>query len=103
MALKKERGGRILTLMYQYNYVGHTPDGKAKVSKSDGAEVLEVKVVFSTQDTVEAIFKKYRHQLHLGLFVHRCSSGRLLVYRCKSNMNEREAEEHQVDAKNIEE
>jgi hypothetical protein len=37
MNLKKERGGISLTLLYQYNYVGHTPDGKTIQSKGDDA------------------------------------------------------------------
>ncbi len=57
--LKKERGGVSLTLLYQYNYVGHTPDGKTVQSKGDDAEVLEVKVVFSSQETLAALFKKH--------------------------------------------
>ncbi len=100
--LKKERGGVSLTLLYQYNYVGHTPDGKTVQSKGDDAEVLEVKVVFSSQETLAALFKKHTHQLQLGLFVHRCNAGRLLVYRCASDMNVPDAEQHQVDVKAIE-
>ena len=100
--LKKERGGISLTLLYQYNYVGHTPDGKTIQSKGDDAEVLEVKVVFSSQDTLTALFKKHTHQMQLGLFVHRCNAGRLLVYRCASGMSVQEAEKHQVDVNAIE-
>jgi hypothetical protein len=44
LQLKKERGGRALTLLYQYNYIGHTPDEKTSQSKVDEAEVIEVKV-----------------------------------------------------------
>ncbi len=102
LLLKKDRGERTLTLLYQYNYVGHTPDGKTIQSKVDEAEVLEVKVVFSSQDTLTALMKKHRHQLQLGLFVHRCNAGRLLVYRCPSDMTLHEAEHHQVDADEIE-
>jgi hypothetical protein len=68
---KKERGGASLTLLYQYNYVSHTPDGKTKKMKDDEGEVLEVKVVFGAQESISALFKKYRDQLHLGLLVHR--------------------------------
>ncbi len=80
LQLKKERGGRALTLLYQCNYVGHTPDGKTSQSKVDEAEVIEVKVVFGTHDALSVLFKKHTHQLQSGLFVHRCSEGRLLVY-----------------------
>ncbi len=100
--MKKDRGGRSLTLLYQYNYVGHTPDGKTIQSKVDEAEVLEVKAVFSSQDTLTALMKKHTHQLQLGLFVHRCNAGRLLVYRCPSDMTLHEAEHHQVHADEIE-
>ena len=103
LILKKERGGRTLTMLYQYNYVGHTPDGKTCKSKDDEAEVLEVKVVFNMEDTLESLVKKHKDQLQLGLVVHRCNSGRLLVYRCKSNMKEIDAEQHLVDANNVEE
>ncbi len=100
--MKKDRGGRTLTLLYQYNYVGHTPDGKTIRSKVDDAEVLEVKVVFSSQDAFIALMKKHTHQLQLGLFVHRCKAGRLLVYRRPGDMTLHEAEHHQVDVDKIE-
>jgi hypothetical protein len=103
MQLKKERGGSSLSLLYQYSYVGHTPDGKTKKLKDDEGEVLEVKVVFSTKDALSTIFKKHRDQLHLGLFVHRCKSGRLLVYRCNLEMTLQEAERHEVNVYEIEE
>ena len=99
LQLKKVRGGSILSLLYQYRYVGHTPDGKTKNLKDDEGEVLEVKVVFGTQDPVSTIFKKHKDQLNLGLFVHRCRLGRLLVYRCNSEMTLREAERHEVKRK----
>ena len=60
LILKKERGGRTLTMLYQYNYVGHTPDGKTCKSKDDEAEVLEGKVVFNMQDTLESLVKNTR-------------------------------------------
>ena len=40
--------------------------------------------------------------MQLGLFVHRCNAGRLLVYRCASDMSVQEAEKHQVDVNAIE-
>ena len=55
------------------------------------------------QDTLESLVKKHKDQLQLGLFVHRCNSGRLLVYRCNYGMNEIDAGEHLVDANNVEE
>ena len=58
--------------------------------------------MFSSQDTLAALYKKHAHQLQLGLFVHRCNAGRLLVYRCVSDMSVPEAEDHQVDVKAIE-
>jgi hypothetical protein len=42
------------------------------------------------------------HQLQLGLFVHRCNAGRLLMYRCASDMSVSDAEQHQMDVKAIE-
>ncbi len=97
LQMKKERGGRTMSLLYQYNYVGHTPDGKTSQSKVDAAEVLEVKVVFSTHEAISVLLKKNTHQLQLGLFVHRCNEGRMLVYRCSPGMSVPEAEDHQVD------
>jgi hypothetical protein len=102
LQLKKERGGRALSLLYQHNYVGHTPDGKTCKSKVEEAEVLEVKVVFQTDDPISTFFKKHTHQLQLGLFVHRCSAGRLLVYRCNCDMTVPEAKDHEVDVHAIE-
>ncbi len=61
-----------------------------------------MKVVFSTQDTLTALFKKHTHQMQLGLFVHRCNAGCLLVYRCASDMSVSEAEHLQVDVNAIE-
>ena len=55
LQLKKDRGGRTLTLLYQHDYVGHTPDGKTIQSKVDEAEVLEVKVVFNTHETMDML------------------------------------------------
>ncbi len=101
--LKKARGGQALTLLYQHNYVGHTPDGKTIQSKVEEAEVLEVKVVFGPHDTLTTLVKKHTHQLQLGLFVHRCNAGRLLVYRCNCGMTLKEAEEHEVALSGIEE
>jgi hypothetical protein len=103
LQLKKERGGPALTLLYQHNYVGHTPDGKTIQSKVEEAEVLEVKVVFGTHQTLPTLFKKHTHQLQLGLFVHRCTAGRLLVYRCQCDMTLTEAKHHEVDVNAIEE
>ena len=60
LQLKKERGGRALSLLYQHNYVGHTPDGKTCKSKVEEAEVLEVKVVFQTDDPIVRFFKSTR-------------------------------------------
>ena len=101
--LKKERGGSSLTLLYQHAYVGHTPDGKTTKSKDDDGEVIEVKVVFNPQVTLLAVFKQYMDQLQLGLFVHRCKTGRLLVYRCDSEMTKDEAELQQIEVIKIEE
>ncbi len=103
MQLKKERGGSNLSLLYQYRYVGHTPDGKTKNLKDVEGEVLEVKVVFGTQDPVSTLFKKHRDQLHLGLFARRCKAGRLLVYRCNSEMTLLQAERREVNVNEIEE
>ncbi len=102
LQMKKERGERTMSLLYQYNYVGHTPDGKTNQSKVDAAEVLEVKVVFSTHEASSVLFKKNTHQLQLGLFVHRCNEGRMLVNRCSPDMSVPEAEDHQVDVNQIE-
>jgi hypothetical protein len=101
--LKKERGGSRLTLLYQHAYVGHTPDGKTTKSKDDDGEVIEVKVVFNSQITLLAIYKQYMHQLQLGLFVHRCKAGRLLVYRCDPEMTIEEAELQEIDVNEIKE
>jgi hypothetical protein len=103
LQLKKDRGGRTLTLLYQHNYVGHTPDGKTVKSKVDEAEVLEVKVVFNTHETMDMLVKKHTHQLQLGLFVHRCNAGRLLVYRCALDLTVTEAADLEVAFNAIEE
>jgi hypothetical protein len=103
LQLKKDRGGRTLTLLYQHNYVGHTPDGKTIQSKVNEPEVLEVKVVFNTHETIDMLVKKHTHQLQLGLFVHRCNAGRLLVYRCALDMTLSEATDREVASNAIEE
>jgi hypothetical protein len=89
--------------LYQHNYVGHTPDGKTVKSKVDEAEVLEVKVVFNTHETMDMLVKKHTHQLQLGLFVHRCNAGRLLVYRCALDLTVTEAADLEVAFNAIEE
>jgi hypothetical protein len=103
MQLKKESGGPSLRFLYQYNYVGHTPDGPTIQLRHEQRQVLEVKVVFSVQDTISALFKKHEDQLKLGLFIHQCTSGRLLVYRCNAQMMTRHAaEHHEVNVNDIE-
>jgi hypothetical protein len=75
------------------DYIGHTPDGIITYSHR---EVLEVKVVFSKK-SVTSMLHKHIHQLQLGLLVHKCRKGRLLVYVAPSNMTESEATTHVVD------
>ena len=103
MQLKKERGGPNLTLLYQFKYVGHTPDGKTKKMQDEECVVLEVKVVFSAQESISALFKKHRDQLQLGLFVHGCKSGHLIVYRCNAEIQTiQDAKRHEVNVSKIE-
>ena len=45
---------------------------------------------------------KHIHQLQLGLLVHKCRKGRLLVYVAPSNMTESEATTHVVDLTQLE-
>ena len=49
------------------------------------------------------LVKKHTHQLQLGLSVHRCNAGCLLVYRCAFDMTVTEAAEHEVAGNAIEE
>jgi hypothetical protein len=108
MQLKKERGEPSLRTLYQYKYVGHTPDGLTIQLRHEQRQVLEVKVVFSIQDTISALFKNHKDQLNLGLFIcppasSQCTSGRLLVYCCSAQMMTRHAaEHHEVNVSDIE-
>jgi hypothetical protein len=103
LQLKKERGGPKLILLYQFKYVGHTPDGKTKKMQDEDSVVLEVKVVFSAQESGSALFKKHRDQLQLGLFVHSCKSGHLIVYRCNAEMQTiQDAERHEINLAKVE-
>ncbi len=48
------------------------------------------------------MLNKHIHQLQLGLLVHKCRKGRLLVYVAPSNMTVSEANTHVVDATQLE-
>jgi hypothetical protein len=79
-------------------YIGHTPDG---IISYPHREVLEVKVIF-TKTSVDKMFKNHVHQLQLGLLVHKCKKGRLLVYVAPSTMTESEAATHVIDLAHLE-
>jgi hypothetical protein len=79
-------------------YIGHTPDG---IMRYPHREVLEVKVIFN-KISVDKMYKQHEHQLQLGLLVHKCKKGRLLVYVPPSNMTESEAATHVVDLAHLE-
>ena len=79
-------------------YIGHTPDG---IMRYPHREVLEVKVIFN-KTSVDKMYKQHEHQLQLGLLVHKCKKGRLLVYVPPSNMTESEAATHVVDLAHLE-
>jgi len=74
-------------------YIGHTPDG---IISYPHREVLEVKVIF-TKKSIESLLKQHMHQLQLGLLIHKCRKGRLLVYVAPSQMTELEASAHSVE------
>jgi hypothetical protein len=79
-------------------YIGHTPDG---IMSYPHRAVLEVKVIFN-KTSVDKMYKQHEHQLQLGLLVHKCKKGRLLVYVPPSNMTESEAATHVVDLAHLE-
>ncbi len=79
-------------------YIGHTLDG---IMSYPHRYVLEVKVIFSNK-SVAQMLKLHVHQLQLGLLVHKCKNGRLLVYVAPSNMTESEAVTHVVDHAQLE-
>ena len=79
-------------------YIGHTPDG---IMSYPHRAVLEVKVIFK-KTSVDKMYKQHEHQLQLGLLVHKCKKGRLLVYVPPSNMTESEAATHVVDLAHLE-
>ncbi len=62
-----------------------------------------MKVVFNTHETIDMLVKKRTHQLQLGLFVHCCNAGRLLVYRCALDMTVRQSTDREVACNAIEE
>ena len=80
------------------DYIGHTPDG---VTSYPHREVLEVKVIFSKK-SLQSMLNLHPHQLQLGLLVHKCRKGRLLVYVAPSQMTELEASTHIVDSAALE-
>jgi hypothetical protein len=57
---------------------------------------MEVKVIF-TKKSIESLLKQHLHQLQLGLLIHKCRKGRLLVYVAPSQMSELEASAHSVE------
>jgi hypothetical protein len=79
------------------DYIGHTPDG---IMSYPHREALEVKVIFNNTG-VDKMLKQHVHQLQLGLLVHKCKKGRLLVYVAPTNMTESEAATHTVDLANL--
>ncbi len=91
---QKNRQG--LVLLEGYPYVGHTPD---KLITSPERLLVEVKVVFSEPD-MPAQEKKHKHQIQLGLVVHKCDHCVLVVYHCKTK-SEDEALEMNLDAKDM--
>ncbi len=91
----KTRGGQTLQLLHGYKYVGHTPDGRT-IKTTVETMVLEVKVIFSKIDLTEQL-KKHVHQLQLGLWVHHCNEGRLIVYEAPSDMTTAQAESYEID------
>ena len=91
----KTRGGQTLQLLHGYKYVGHTPDGRT-IKTTVETMVLEVKVIFSKIDLTEQL-KKHVHQLQLGLWVHHCNEGRLIVYEAPSDMTTVQAENYEID------
>ncbi len=62
---------------------------------------MKVKVIFN-KTSVEKMLKQHVHQLLLGLLVHKCKKGGLLVYVVPTNMTESEASTHIVDLANLE-
>jgi hypothetical protein len=80
------------------DYIGHTPDG---ITSYPHREVLEVKVIFSKK-SIQSMLNLHLHQLQLGLLVHKCRKGRLLVYVAPSQMTEYEASTHIVDCADLE-
>jgi hypothetical protein len=95
LTLNKNRAG--LVLLAGSGYVGHSPDG---VVSKPSREVLEVKVMFSSDGDevdVDAVRKKHNDQMQLGLKVHKCSAGRLIVYPCQADMKLEDAKSHKVD------
>jgi hypothetical protein len=100
LQLHKTRGVQTLKLLHGYNYVGHTPDGRT-IKTAIESLVLEVKVVFSKID-LAAQLQKHVHQLQLGLWVHHCKEGRLIVYNASSDMSVHEAYNHEIDMSRME-
>ena len=89
-----------MKLLHGYNYVGHTPDGRT-IKTAIESLVLEVKVVFSKRD-LAAQLQKHVHQLQLGLWVHHCKEGRLIVYNAPSDMSVPEAYNHEINMSRME-
>jgi hypothetical protein len=95
LQLHKTRGGQTLQLLHGYKYVGHTPDGRT-IKTTVETMVLEVKVIFTKID-LTAQLQKHIHQLQLGLWVHHCNEGRLIVYQAPSDMTIAQAETYEID------
>ena len=95
LQLHKTRGGQTLQLLHGYKYVGHTPDGRT-IKTTVETMVLEVKVIFSKID-LTAQLQKHIHQLQLGLWVHHCNEGRLIVYQAPSDMTIAQAKTYEID------
>jgi hypothetical protein len=53
--LKNERGSSKLALLYQHNYVGHTPDGKTPKGKTMKVRFLKLKLC----STLKTIYTRY--------------------------------------------
>lgn len=95
LTLNKNRAG--LVLLAGSRYVGHTPDG---VVSKPSREVLEVKVIFPSDGAEvneDALRKKHNDQMQLGLKVHKCPAGRLIVYPCQADMKLEDVKSHKVD------
>ena len=96
LTLSKNRAG--LVLLAGSSYVGHTPDA---VVYKPSKELLEVKVVFPSvgdEVDVKGLRKKHNDQMQLGMKVHKCSTGRLIVYPCQPELTLKEVKSHKVDS-----